>query len=282
MKKLYTLLLLSFAFILNAQTTITGWDFNGSTTTSTTGTGTIALLGGVTEGYALGNDVTAGSTDKGLNITAFPVDGTGSGTAGISANVSTANYTGISVSYDRKGSNTGSRWEQFEYTVNGTTWIVLNNNGGTTTNVGTGTLWPTTTYTLPTTANNNPNFAVRMTSIFAPATSAYQAIGATSNYASGGTWRFDNLKIQGTTLSVKQNDIAGLSLYPNPVTNGTLNINSDANAERTITIFDILGKQVIKTTTSNTSINVSALNAGIYMVKIIEEGKTATRKLVVR
>ena len=104
-----------------------------------------------------------------------------------------------------------------------------------------------------------------------------------------GNFEIDEVRVNTTwagvtpqNLSVRQNDIAGLSLFPNPVTNGTLNINSDANAERTVTIFDILGKQVIKTTTFNSSINVSALNAGIYMVKIIEEGKTATRKLVVR
>ena len=83
-------------------------------------------------------------------------------------------------------------------------------------------------------------------------------------------------------LSVKQNDIAGLSIFPNPVTNGTLNINSDANAERNVVVFDVLGKQVFNVTTSNNSINVAKLNAGVYIVKITEEGKTATRKLVIR
>jgi predicted extracellular nuclease len=84
------------------------------------------------------------------------------------------------------------------------------------------------------------------------------------------------------TLAVNQNSIAGLSVFPNPVSNGVLYINSDANASRTVIVYDILGKQVVKTTTSNSAINVSALNAGVYMVKITEEGKTATRKLVIR
>jgi hypothetical protein len=83
-------------------------------------------------------------------------------------------------------------------------------------------------------------------------------------------------------LSVKQNDIAGLSIFPNPVTNGTLNINSDANAERNVVLFDVLGKKVLNVTTSNNSINVGNINAGVYIVKITEEGKTATRKLVIR
>jgi hypothetical protein len=112
---------------------------------------------------------------------------------------------------------------------------------------------------------------------------------AGSATAGTGTMEIDEFRA-GTTfasvtpanLSVKQNDIAGLSIYPNPVTNGTLNINSDANAERNVVLFDVLGKQVLKVTTSNASINVSKLNAGVYIVKITEEGKTATRKLVIQ
>ena len=95
----------------------------------------------------------------------------------------------------------------------------------------------------------------------------------------------DELTIATTTnftLGVKQNTISGLSVYPNPVTNGVFNITTDANAERTVTVFDVLGKQVLNVTTSETSINVSSLNAGVYLVQITEEGKTATKKLVIR
>ena len=97
---------------------------------------------------------------------------------------------------------------------------------------------------------------------------------------------FDELRIStaiSDLLSSNQvSAIAGLKIYPNPVSNGTLFVESDANAERTITIFDILGKQVLNTTTSNTAINVSSLNSGVYMVRVTEEGKTATKKLVIK
>lgn len=83
------------------------------------------------------------------------------------------------------------------------------------------------------------------------------------------------------TLGLNQNAIAGLKVYPNPVTNGTLYISTQANAERTVQIYDILGKQVVNKVTSNEVINVSNLNAGVYIVKITEEGKTASRKLVI-
>jgi len=95
----------------------------------------------------------------------------------------------------------------------------------------------------------------------------------------------DELRIATTTaqlLSVNQNTISGLKVYPNPVSNGTLFIETSANAEKTVTIFDVLGKQVLNTTTTSNEINVASIKGGIYLVKITEEGKTATRKLVIK
>lgn len=83
-------------------------------------------------------------------------------------------------------------------------------------------------------------------------------------------------------LGIKQNDIAGLKMYPNPVSNGTLFIETSANAEKSVAIFDVLGKQVLNTKTTESSINVAALHTGVYIVNITEEGKTASRKLVIK
>ncbi len=82
-------------------------------------------------------------------------------------------------------------------------------------------------------------------------------------------------------LSIKQNAIAGLSVYPNPVTNGTLYITSNSNEAKTVAVYDILGKQVLNTKTSNNAVNVSNLKGGTYIVKITEEGKTDTKKLII-
>ena len=95
----------------------------------------------------------------------------------------------------------------------------------------------------------------------------------------------DELKITTTLaglLAINQNNIAGLKMYPNPVTNGTLFIETTANTEKTVTVYDVLGKQVLNTTTSDNAVNVSALHTGVYIVNITEEGKTASTKLVVR
>jgi hypothetical protein len=97
---------------------------------------------------------------------------------------------------------------------------------------------------------------------------------------------FDELRIDttigGLLTSNQVSTIAGLKVYPNPVSNGTLFIESDLNSVKTITVFDVLGKQVLNTTASNNAINVSQLHSGIYMIQITEEGNTATKKLVIR
>ncbi|MEM0541744.1 T9SS type A sorting domain-containing protein [Flavobacterium sp. j3] len=94
----------------------------------------------------------------------------------------------------------------------------------------------------------------------------------------GTTWT----QVTGGTLGTNNNNIAGLRVYPNPVTNGTLFIETTANAEKSVTIFDVLGKQVLNTTTTDSTINVNSLNSGVYIIKITEEGKTASRKLVIK
>ena len=83
-------------------------------------------------------------------------------------------------------------------------------------------------------------------------------------------------------LGLQSNAIAGLNVYPNPVSNGKLYITSDSGADKTIAIYDILGKQVMATALTNDLVNVSTLNAGVYIVKVTEAGNTATRKLVIR
>lgn len=83
-------------------------------------------------------------------------------------------------------------------------------------------------------------------------------------------------------LAVSQNSISGLRIYPNPVSNGTLFIETAANAEKTVTVYDVLGKKVLNTKTTDTAINISSLHTGVYIVNITEEGKTASRKLVIR
>ncbi|SHM77962.1 T9SS type A sorting domain-containing protein [Flavobacterium xinjiangense] len=76
--------------------------------------------------------------------------------------------------------------------------------------------------------------------------------------------------------------IEGLSLYPNPVSNGKVYITSKNDSDKEVIIFDILGKKVLQTMLSSRELNVSNLSPGVYIIKINEEEATATRKLIVR
>lgn len=94
--------------------------------------------------------------------------------------------------------------------------------------------------------------------------------------------RNSSTAINTCNLSVKQNSISGLNVYPNPVVNGKLFITTDSNATKSIVIFDVLGKQVLSANVNNQALNVSRLNQGVYIIKITEEGLTSTRKLVIK
>ncbi|PHR69272.1 MAG: hypothetical protein COA67_11125 [Lutibacter sp.] len=84
-------------------------------------------------------------------------------------------------------------------------------------------------------------------------------------------------------LSTVKSSIEGFAVYPNPVNNGEFSISSFNNATKQIQIFDMLGKQVYSNVVkANENVQVSNLNTGIYILKVLEEGKTATRKLVIQ
>ena len=104
--------------------------------------------------------------------------------------------------------------------------------------------------------------------------------------ASTGSFSIDNVVISGSTtatnLSVKQNSIAGLNLYPNPVSNGKVYINSKNDVDKEVIIFDVLGKKALQTTISSKELNISNLYPGVYIIKINEGDATATRKLIVK
>jgi len=72
-------------------------------------------------------------------------------------------------------------------------------------------------------------------------------------------------------------------MYPNPVTNGKFTISSNSSVEKNIEIFSVIGKQVYsKKIKVNETIDISNLTTGLYLVHVEEQGKIATRKLIVK
>jgi hypothetical protein len=210
---------------------ITQWNFNSNppdantgtgTLTPNIGTGTIANIGGTTFTFASG-DASGGSSDpatgddSGWNLTTFPAQGTNSGTAGMRALVSTVGYDNIIVSWDLRTSNTGSRYYQFQYTLDASvaspTWVPFGGDANNVFTSGGGDFWNNNNVVdlspVPG-VNNNPNFGFRIVAVFspdafttsnAPITSygpfeAYRAANSDDrNYSPSGTWRFDMVTV---------------------------------------------------------------------------------------
>ena len=82
-----------------------------------------------------------------------------------------------------------------------------------------------------------------------------------------------------------QLNIEGLSVYPNPVSNQASTIyitSSNKNALKQVAIYNVLGKQIKKTVATRKELDISALNSGVYILKITEGLVSETRKLVIR
>ena len=82
-------------------------------------------------------------------------------------------------------------------------------------------------------------------------------------------------------LSNKNFETTEFSVYPNPVTNGFVNIKTTSNDAINVTVFDVLGKQVVKQTLTTNRLNVSNLKAGMYLLNIEQNGASTTKKLVI-
>ena len=85
------------------------------------------------------------------------------------------------------------------------------------------------------------------------------------------------------TLSVVENQIEGFLMYPNPIKNGILYISSSNKFNVKVEIYTMLGKCIFsKKTQIDETIDVSNLISGIYMVRVEEEERITTRKLIIK
>jgi len=256
MKKLYTLFFTAvLAFSATAQNLVTNPTFNDGLT---------GWTAGFPAAYTLPTLVAADGSDGSNSVQYVPTATTGFYQ---DVPVVAGNTIKISFWYKSTGDDTDARiWSNYKdaadviiYQTTVTAEDPLRNNNGY---LATATAWTLHEITVVVPAN-----ATKLTL----AVRAY----------SGSTVSFDQFSVVDQTLGVNQNSIEGLKVYPNPVVDGKLYINTASNGTKSVVIYDVLGKQVVNTTTQN-AVNVSNLNAGVYIVKVTEEGKTATRKLVIK
>ncbi|WP_298531062.1 T9SS type A sorting domain-containing protein [uncultured Algibacter sp.] len=88
---------------------------------------------------------------------------------------------------------------------------------------------------------------------------------------------------RGNQNPIEQN-IEGLSIYPNPVnhTQNSIYITSKLNSVRYIEFYDVLGKRIFTSNIRSKELNISSLNKGVYILRITENGKRETRKLIIK
>lgn len=181
------------------------------------------------------------------------------------------------------GTGTTPTYLTTDYPVGTTVFVVVKYDKGT----NTASLWVNPTLDAAEPAANLIN-ATGTSAAASILSLAFRQAGTAS--AGTGNVEYDDVRVADNwayvtstipVLKVQQNAISGLNMYPNPVTKGTLYITSNSASAKTVSIFDILGKQVLNAKTSSNAVNVSSLKGGVYIVKITEEGKTDTRKLII-
>lgn len=88
--------------------------------------------------------------------------------------------------------------------------------------------------------------------------------------------------ITSSPLSTDAFEIDSVRMYPNPSSLGYVNLSSKSNSNLIVSVFDILGKQIFKETVTNNILNVSKLNAGMYIMKLSQDDATGTKKLIIK
>lgn len=86
--------------------------------------------------------------------------------------------------------------------------------------------------------------------------------------------------VEGSTLSIEDETLSDVSIYPNPV-EAKLNIKTTADLnDKVATIFDVNGKKILSMKLQSNTIEVSNLASGVYFLRLESEGKTMERKFI--
>jgi len=84
-----------------------------------------------------------------------------------------------------------------------------------------------------------------------------------------------------STAGVEDISANAVKMYPNPA-NGVVYFSTSVNDALTVSVFDLLGKQVMDAQNVQSQLNISSLNPGMYFVKMTQGASSATKKLVVK
>ena len=89
--------------------------------------------------------------------------------------------------------------------------------------------------------------------------------------------------VSSSALSTEDHNLDTIKIYPNPITDGILNLTLKTSSENTsLQLYNVLGKEVFKRSNlqSQERINLKALQNGVYLA-VINDGNTSTTKKVI-
>ena len=257
MKKfLFPLVIFTF-FLENeiiAQNLIAVWNYNSITGAPTSpiadiGTGTSSVVGSmVVSTAATGMDpminngcgIQNGTNPGAWSFSANP--GASNESSGVQYMVSTVGSHNIAFSWDQRSSNTATNTVRIKYTIDGSSWndfiMTATNttfcNGAINVNgcfenssVGDQYRRVSISFASISGANNNPNFGIQILASQYQNTGQFRQTGNPTLVATGGTWRFDNVKFEGrSNISIasannfaQYNENMGIISVPITVTN---------------------------------------------------------------
>lgn len=84
------------------------------------------------------------------------------------------------------------------------------------------------------------------------------------------------------TTELLSPETADFMLYPNPAFDDIVYVKTKQNRSKSITVFDVFGKVVLRDRITSSSLNISRLVPGVYVLQVQENDKKMTRKLVVK
>jgi hypothetical protein len=180
------------------------WAFDASTLTCDSGYAVVSALG-VTESWVQGI-----GNGKALSIKGFAPQGTESGARGLWIDANTAGMDSVWMSGALRGSSTSSRWWRIEASVDsGATWYTAWQPDS-----GWGPFDQFVPFTAPLAgAAGHSTVWLRLVSVFSPVAFSHfggsfgpneayhgmrdQPTSSSQNYSTAGTWRWDNLRLNG-------------------------------------------------------------------------------------
>ena len=258
MKSILTLVIINFFLsAVYSQSSIAVWNYNtivGSPTAPVAdlGTGTSSIVGSfVVAAAATGMDPIINNgcgSQNGVNPGAWAFTATPGATdesSGVQYNVSTLGFQNIFFTWDQRSSNTATNTMRVKYTLDGTTWLdfvmtelnttycsgVLDGGRFQNSAVGDNYRRVSINFSAITGANNNANFAVRVLAAHYQTTGQFRQTGNPTLVATGGTWRFDNVSVEGrSNVSIiaannfiQVNENVGTVVVPITVSNANSN-----------------------------------------------------------